>query len=60
MVRPRLQLALDGVGIVRLADVIVGKEIRRGRLVQLLGTSTRASWSLCQRSLCLDATVCRR
>ena len=31
-----LQLALDGVGIVRLADVIVGQEIRRGRLVQLL------------------------
>jgi DNA-binding transcriptional LysR family regulator len=31
-----LQLALDGVGIVRLADVIVGEEIRRGRLVQLL------------------------
>jgi DNA-binding transcriptional LysR family regulator len=31
-----LQLALDGVGIVRLADVIVGQEIRHGRLVQLL------------------------
>jgi DNA-binding transcriptional LysR family regulator len=31
-----LQLALDGVGIVRLADVIVAEEIRRGRLVQLL------------------------
>jgi DNA-binding transcriptional LysR family regulator len=31
-----LQLALDGVGIVRLADVIVGEEIRRGRQVQLL------------------------
>ena len=31
-----LQLALDGVGIVRLADVIVGEAIRRGRLVPLL------------------------
>src|SRR5262245_41363754 len=31
-----LQLALDGVGIVRLADVIVAQEIRHGRLVQLL------------------------
>ena len=31
-----VQLALDGVGIVRLADVIVGAEIRRGRLVRLL------------------------
>jgi DNA-binding transcriptional LysR family regulator len=31
-----LLLARDGVGIVRLADVIVGEEIRRGRLVQLL------------------------
>ena len=31
-----VQLALDGVGIVRLADVIVGEEIRRGRLVRLL------------------------
>jgi DNA-binding transcriptional LysR family regulator len=31
-----LQLALDGVGIVRLADVIVGKAIRSRRLVPLL------------------------
>jgi DNA-binding transcriptional LysR family regulator len=31
-----LQLALDGVGIVRLADVIVGDVIRRGQLVPLL------------------------
>jgi DNA-binding transcriptional LysR family regulator len=31
-----LQLALDGGGIVRLADVIVGEAIRRGRLVPLL------------------------
>ena len=31
-----LQLALDGVGIVRLADVIVGEAIRLGRLVPLL------------------------
>jgi DNA-binding transcriptional LysR family regulator len=31
-----LQLALDGVGIVRLADVIVGNAIRRGQLVPLL------------------------
>ena len=31
-----LQLALDGVGIARLADVIVGEAIRRGQLVQLL------------------------
>jgi DNA-binding transcriptional LysR family regulator len=31
-----LQLALDGVGIVRLADVIVGEAIRCRRLVPLL------------------------
>ena len=31
-----LQLALDGVGVARLADVIVGEAIRRGQLVQLL------------------------
>src|SRR5262249_2188646 len=31
-----LQLALDGIGIVRLADVIVGEAIRCGRLVPLL------------------------
>jgi DNA-binding transcriptional LysR family regulator len=31
-----LQLALNGVGIVRLADVIVGEAIRRGRLIPLL------------------------
>ena len=31
-----LQLALDGVGIVRLADVIVGEAIRSRRLVPLL------------------------
>jgi DNA-binding transcriptional LysR family regulator len=31
-----LQLALDGVGIVRLADVIVGEAIRSRRLVALL------------------------
>ena len=31
-----LQLVLDGVGIARLADVIVAEAIRRGQLVQLL------------------------
>jgi DNA-binding transcriptional LysR family regulator len=31
-----LRLALDGIGIVRLADVIVGEPIRRGLLVPLL------------------------
>src|SRR5262249_41685315 len=52
-----LQLALDGVGIVRLADVIVGQEIRTGGWSSYWRTSTRASWSLCQPSMRLDATV---
>jgi hypothetical protein len=34
-----LQLALDGVGVARLADVIVGEAIRRGQLVQLLANA---------------------
>jgi DNA-binding transcriptional LysR family regulator len=31
-----VRLALDGVGIARLGDVIVGDPIRRGRLVPIL------------------------
>jgi DNA-binding transcriptional LysR family regulator len=31
-----LQLALDGAGIVRLADLLVGKSIQQGQLVRLL------------------------
>jgi hypothetical protein len=53
-----LQLALDGVGIVRLADIIVGEAIRLGRLVPR--TFTSASGSLCRPSMRSDATACPR
>jgi len=37
-----LMLALDGVGIVRLTDIIVGGPIRAGRLIPLLADCRRA------------------